>query len=232
MRFAFTFAAFALSAAPALAAGPELKTEPDKTLYALGVVASKSFAEFNLTPKELEVVERGMTDALTGKKLAVDMATYEPKVQQFAMDRMKTTADARKEKEKGVVEGYAKEKGAQKTASGMVFIPVKAGTGASPKATDKVKVNYEGKLTNGTVFDSSYKRGQPVEFPLNQVIPCWTEGVQKLQVGGKAKLVCPPEIAYGVQGRPPVIPGNATLVFDVELLEVAAPPPAPAPAAK
>jgi FKBP-type peptidyl-prolyl cis-trans isomerase FkpA len=225
MRILATLAALAL-AAPALAAGPELKTDQDKTLYAMGVVASKSFSEFNLTPKELEIVQRGMTDALTGKKLAVDVAAYEPKVQQLAMDRMKAAGDARKEKEKGVVAGYAKEAGAQTSGSGMVFIPMKEGTGASPKATDKVKVNYEGKLTSGTVFDSSYKRGQPVEFPLNQVIPCWTEGVQKLKVGGKARLVCPPDIAYGAQGRPPVIPGNATLVFEVELLEIA--PPAPA----
>jgi FKBP-type peptidyl-prolyl cis-trans isomerase len=150
-------------------------------------------------------------------------------VQELAMARMKAAGEARKEKEKGVVAGYAKEKGAQTTPSGMVFIPMKEGTGASPKATDKVKVNYEGKLTSGSVFDSSYKRGQPAEFPLNQVIPCWTEGVQKLKVGGKARLVCPPDIAYGAQGRPPVIPGNATLVFEVELLEIA--PPA-APAAK
>jgi FKBP-type peptidyl-prolyl cis-trans isomerase FkpA len=228
MRILSALAALAL-AGPALAAGPELKTDQDKTLYAMGVVASKSFSEFNLTPKELEVVQRGMTDALTGKKPAVDMAVYEPKVQELAMARMKAAGEARKEKEKGVVAGYAKEKGAQTTPSGMVFIPMKEGTGASPKATDKVKVNYEGKLTSGSVFDSSYKRGQPAEFPLNQVISCWTEGVQKLKVGGKARLVCPPDIAYGAQGRPPVIPGNATLVFEVELLEIA--PPA-APAAK
>jgi FKBP-type peptidyl-prolyl cis-trans isomerase FkpA len=228
MRILAALAALAL-AGPALAAGPELKTDQDKTLYAMGVVASKSFSEFNLTPKELEVMQRGMTDALTGKKPAVDMAVYEPKVQELAMARMKAASEARKEKEKGVVAGYAKEKGAQTTPSGMVFIPMKEGTGASPKATDKVKVNYEGKLTSGSVFDSSYKRGQPAEFPLNQVIPCWTEGVQKLKVGGKARLVCPPDIAYGPQGRPPVIPGNATLVFEVELLEIA--PPA-APAAK
>jgi FKBP-type peptidyl-prolyl cis-trans isomerase len=228
MRTLAALAALAL-AAPAVAAGPELKTDQEKTLYAMGVVASKSFSEFNLTPKELEIVQRGMADSLTGKKLGVDMSVYEPKVQELAMTRMKASGEARKEKEKGVVAGYAKEKGAMTTASGMVFIPMKEGTGTSPKATDKVKVNYEGKLTNGTVFDSSYKRNQPAEFPLNQVIPCWTEGVQKLKVGGKAKLVCPPDIAYGAQGRPPVIPANATLVFEVELLEVAAPA---APAAK
>ena len=94
-----------------------------------------------------------------------------------------------------------------------------AGTGPSPKATDKVRVNYRGTLTNGTEFDSSYKRNAPAEFPLNGVIPCWTEGVQRMKVGGKSKLVCPSDIAYGDQGRPSIPPG-ATLVFEIELLGI------------
>ncbi|HEX8908988.1 MAG TPA: FKBP-type peptidyl-prolyl cis-trans isomerase, partial [Anaeromyxobacteraceae bacterium] len=89
-----------------------------------------------------------------------------------------------------------------------------------PKETDTVKVHYTGTLIDGKVFDSSVKRGQPAEFPLNQVIKCWTEGVAKMKVGGKAKLVCPSSIAYGDEGRPPTIPGGATLVFEVELLDV------------
>jgi FKBP-type peptidyl-prolyl cis-trans isomerase FkpA len=114
----------------------------------------------------------------------------------------------------------AKEKGAQKSASGLVYVPLKEGSGASPKAAERVKVHYEGKLSDGTVFDSSLKRGEPIVFPLNRVIPCWTEGVQKMKVGGKAKLVCPPAIAYGERGAPPVIPPNAALVFEVELLSI------------
>jgi FKBP-type peptidyl-prolyl cis-trans isomerase FkpA len=110
--------------------------------------------------------------------------------------------------------------GGQKTESGLVYRELKAGTGASPKATDVVKVHYKGTLENGTEFDSSYKRNEPAEFPLNQVIPCWTEGVQKMKVGGKAQLVCPASIAYGAAGRPPVIPGGATLVFEIELLGI------------
>jgi FKBP-type peptidyl-prolyl cis-trans isomerase FkpA len=101
----------------------------------------------------------------------------------------------------------------------MIYRELRAGTGASPKSTDTVKVNYRGTLTNGTEFDSSYKRNEPAQFPLNGVIPCWTEGVQKMKVGGKASLVCPSELAYGDQGRPS-IPGGATLVFEVELLEI------------
>ncbi|MGA2715679.1 MAG: FKBP-type peptidyl-prolyl cis-trans isomerase [Bryobacteraceae bacterium] len=114
----------------------------------------------------------------------------------------------------------AAEPGAVKTASGLVYRETEPGTGASPKATDTVKVHYRGTLTDGTEFDSSYKRNEPAEFPLNRVIPCWTEGVQKMKVGGKARLVCPASIAYGDAGSPPVIPGGATLVFEIELLGI------------
>ncbi len=114
----------------------------------------------------------------------------------------------------------AKEKGAEKTASGLVYRSLKEGTGAQAKPSNTVKVNYKGTFIDGTVFDASDKHGGPATFPLNQVIPCWTEGVSKMKVGGKAQLVCPPAIAYGARGAPGAIPPNSTLVFEVELLEV------------
>ncbi len=107
-----------------------------------------------------------------------------------------------------------------KTASGLVITMLKEGTGASPKSSDTVKVHYRGILADGKEFDSSYGRGQPASFPLSRVIPCWTEGVQLMKSGGKAKLVCPSQIAYGSQGIPGAIPPNATLTFEVELLEI------------
>jgi len=113
----------------------------------------------------------------------------------------------------------AAEPGAQKTVSGLIYRELKPGTGASPKATDTVKVHYRGTLTDGKEFDSSYG-GQPLEFPLNRVIRAWTEGVQLMKVGGKAQLVCPANLAYGDRGAPPDIPGGATLVFEVELLGI------------
>ena len=114
----------------------------------------------------------------------------------------------------------AKEKGAVKTSSGMVYHSMKDGSGKSPTAASTVEVNYRGTLTNGKEFDSSYKRKQSISFPLSGVIPCWTEGVQKMKVGGKAKLVCPPELAYGSAGAGSDVPPNATLIFEVELLAI------------
>ena len=115
----------------------------------------------------------------------------------------------------------AKEPGAKVTASGLVYRSLQDGQGASPLATDKVKVHYRGTFPDGKEFDSSYKRNQPIDFPLNGVIACWTEGVQMMKVGGKAKLTCPPAIAYGVRGAGGVIPPNATLQFEVELIAIA-----------
>jgi len=108
----------------------------------------------------------------------------------------------------------------EKTDSGILITTLKEGSGASPKSTEVVKVHYKGTLTDGKEFDSSFKRGQPATFPLNRVIPCWTEGVQKMKVGGKAKLVCPPNLAYGSRGVPGTIPADSTLVFEIELLEI------------
>jgi len=115
----------------------------------------------------------------------------------------------------------SKEKGAVVTSSGLVYLSLKDGTGASPVSSDLVKVHYKGTLTDGKEFDSSYKRGEPATFPLNRVIPCWTEGVQRMKVGGKAKLTCPSAIAYGERGAGDAIPPNATLLFEVELLSIA-----------
>ena len=114
----------------------------------------------------------------------------------------------------------AKEPGAEVTASGLVFRSLKEGNGGSPQASDTVRVHYKGTLPDGKEFDSSYGRGQPAEFPLNRVIPCWTEGLQKMKTGGKAKLTCPPEIAYGSRGAGSAVPPNATLNFEVELIKV------------
>lgn len=207
--------------------GPGLTPHSDqeKTLYTLGAMIGRNLGQFQLTPQDLDMVESGMRDQVMGAKLQVDINQFGPRISQLATERQGQKAQGEKEKAKPFLDKMEKEPGAQKTSSGLIYIEQTPGTGASPAATDMVKVNYRGTLIDGTEFDSSYKRGQPAEFPLNRVIPCWTEGLQKMKVGGKAKLICPSSIAYGDRGNP-TIPGGATLIFEVELLDAKA---APAP---
>jgi FKBP-type peptidyl-prolyl cis-trans isomerase FkpA len=178
-----------------------------------------------MSPAELEQVKAGLSDAITKKKAKVDLEVVRPKIFEMARKRQELKAVAEKEKGKAIVAKAAKEPGAELLASGVVVKTLRAGTGDSPVAADSVKVNYEGRLTDGTVFDSSYKRNQPAEFSLTGVVKCWTEGLQKVKIGGKAQLTCPADVAYGEQGRPPTIPGGATLIFDIELLEIKKPEP-------
>ena len=215
----------------ARAAEVKLETEDQKTLYALGLALSRNLATFALTPAELETVEAGMSDGLFSKEKKVDIDKYGQKIQEMAQARSKAAAEKEKEAAKPFLEKMAQEKGAKKLDSGVIYIEQKAGAGDAPKATDKVKVHYTGKLTDGTVFDSSVERGQPATFPLNQVIKCWTDGVQQMKVGGKAKIICPADVAYGDRGAPPKIKPGSTLQFDVELLEIVKDQPAATPPA-
>ncbi len=216
--------ALAATSARAQAKSEPPKSEEDKTLYALGAVLGSQIKPLELSSTELLKMRQGFEDAAQGKKLQVDMNDYSGKAQAFAKKRqddgMAREAAKQKEASRGFLEAAAKESGAQSFPSGLIYTKLRDGAGKQPSATSTVQVNYEGKLVDGTIFDSSYKRGEPVEFPLNGVIACWTEGVQKMKVGEKAKLVCPSNIAYGPNGQPPVIPGGATLVFTVELLAV------------
>jgi FKBP-type peptidyl-prolyl cis-trans isomerase FkpA len=217
MRLAFALAALLSLSASAQA----LKTDEEKSLYAIGyLVGSRNLAPLSLKPNELEIVKRGLSDGATGKKAQVEPEAQMDKINALAQARSSAGADKEKVAGREFVDKAAKEPGTTKLPSGVIYKTLTPGTGPSPAATDRVKVNYEGKLTNGTVFDSSYKRGQPAEFGLNQVIKCWTEGVSKMKVGEKARLVCPSDAAYGDQGHPPTIPGGATLIFDVELLGI------------
>jgi FKBP-type peptidyl-prolyl cis-trans isomerase FkpA len=218
MRTLIIAAIATLIALPAFAAG-EPKTDDQKTLYAVGLVMARQLGVFELTPDELDYVKQGLTDGATGKTPLVDMEAYKPKIQKMAVARRDAQGEKLAAQSRGYLEKAAKEKGAVKTASGLVYVPLKEGKGANPASTDAVKVNYRGTFLDGKEFDSSYTAGKPAEFKLNQVIKCWTEGVQMMKPGGKAKLVCPPEIAYGERGSG-AIPGNATLVFEVELVEV------------
>jgi len=181
--------------------------------YEAGVDMGNRVAGFLLKESELKFVEMGVRDRALGRPPLVDFKAYDQKVVALHKERVGAAA-------KPFLDQSAKEPGAVVTPTGLIYKELKAGNGASPKAADKVKVHYQGTFANGTVFDSSLQRGQPAEFVLNQVIACWTEGLQKMKVGGKAKLVCPAGIAYGELGRPGAIPPGATLVFEVELLDI------------
>lgn len=206
------------TAAKAKAAAPALATDEQKTIYALGLSMYRSLSQFDLSPAELEIVKRALADAAAGKP-AVDLNQWGPKIQPLAQARAGRVTEREKAASNAYLAKAAAEPGAVKTESGLIYREVRPGSGASPKASDTVKVNYRGTLINGTEFDSSYSRNEPAQFPLTGVIRCWTEGVQKMKVGGKSVLVCPSDLAYGDSGRPS-IPGGAALIFEIELLEI------------
>jgi FKBP-type peptidyl-prolyl cis-trans isomerase FkpA len=216
----FTIGAFMFSLSLVSAQSAAPTTDEQKTLYTLGLALSQSLAVFNLSEAELTMVNAGLADGVLKREPKVNPQEFMPKVQQLQQSRLAVVSEGEKKAGADFLAKAAAEKGATKTDSGLVFSTIKAGKGDSPKATDKVKVHYHGTLTNGEVFDSSVERGEPVTFPLNGVIPCWTEGVQRMKIGEKSRFVCPSSIAYGDRGAPPKIKPGSTLIFEVELLEI------------
>ncbi len=193
-------------------------TDDQKIIYALGLSIYGSLSQFNLSESELALVKRGLSDG-AAKKPAIELSEWGPKMRAFGQYRAQQVADQEKAASESYLTKAAAESGAVKTDSGLVYRELTPGSGASPQASDTVKVNYRGTLVNGTEFDSSYKRNEPAQFALTGVIPCWTEGLQKMKVGGKAMLSCPSKLAYGDGGRPS-IPGGAALIFEIELLDI------------
>lgn len=214
----------------AAASHEAFKTEDERTFYAYGYRVGQNLTSTNPSAAEANAIAQGLKDAITGKPEAVSMAVYLPKVGPMATKRLAAKAELVKAKGKEYADKFAKQEGVKPIPMGGFIQTLREGTGAMPTADDTVKVNYRGTLTDGTEFDSSYKRNEPAQFPLRNVIPCWTNGVAMMKVGGKAKLVCPSDVAYGDQGHPPVIPGGATLTFEIELLDIVKPE-APAAAA-
>ncbi len=213
-----TTALLALLAIPAFAA-EEPKTEEQKTLYTVGLIMADQLKVLRLTPHEFEFVKQGMNDGTMAKQPLVDMKTYRKKAHKLAAARRDAQGKKVAATATEFLDNAVKEKGALKTASGAVYQSISEGSGASPTKEDTVTVNYRGTFVDGNEFDNSYERGKPVEYPLNSFIPCWKEGVGMMKPGGKARLVCPPETAYGNKASG-IIPANATLAFEVELLAV------------
>jgi FKBP-type peptidyl-prolyl cis-trans isomerase FkpA len=229
MRKLFIFILLFLFATPAYAV--RLKNEEHRTLYVLGVNLTKQLSVLNLSEDEYEYVIQGMTDVASGGKLKAEPEAYQKNVNQLFQKRTLAAAQKQKELSTHYLEKAVLEKNAQKTASGLIYQQISEGGGVQPSATDTVKVHYIGTFIDGKEFDNSIKRGRPAEFQLRQSIPCLTEGVGKMKVGGKARLICPSDIAYGDKGKPPIIAGGATIIFDIELLDVKKASPAAAPSA-
>lgn len=224
---------------------PRIFTEEEKVLYALGHALSGQLDGLELSLEELRLVKLGLLDGALKRRPRVELREIRPKLEAFCAARLHPE---RAERTKDVVEegprSWAKPVFEEKThtpgqaqqlsfiddesaaspqittASGLIIREIVAGQGERPSETSVVKVHYHGTLSDGTVFDSSVERGKPASFPLNQVIPAWTEGLQLMSVGGKALLICPPLLAYGDKGAPPAIPPKATLHFEVELLAI------------
>jgi FKBP-type peptidyl-prolyl cis-trans isomerase len=218
--------AHAPKAAVAKSTGPQ--TEEDKTLYSLGVYLSHNLDSFQLSDAEFAQVRAGISDGFHHKADLTAAEAQLPKIQALQKARLTQMAAQEKQAGQAYLAKEATKPGAVKTTSGLLYIPVTVGTGPSPARTDRVKVNYEGRLIDGTVFDSSAQHGGAATLPVAGIIPCWTEALQLMKVGGKMRLVCPAELAYGDRGAMPKIKPGQSLVFDIDLLEIAPPPPAAA----
>ncbi|MBT0666544.1 FKBP-type peptidyl-prolyl cis-trans isomerase [Geobacter pelophilus] len=223
MKRIFITALILLIALPAYAAKKKPVTRPltedQKAFYAVGLVLARQLEVFDLTPAELRIVKRGLNDAARGRKPKVDFAVYSKKSQDLAIARR----DAHGKKLASRVAAFMAQEeareGSVKTASGLIFQSVKEGDGAAPALTDKVKVHYKSTLIDGKEMANTYKIGQADASVLNEFMKCLSEGMQMMKQGGKARLICPPEISLGNEGTDNIPPG-ATLIFDLELLEV------------
>jgi FKBP-type peptidyl-prolyl cis-trans isomerase len=194
-------------------------SDDDKIFYSIGVMAGMGMAEFELTDAELAWVSRGVADAAMRRELLASPEDHMNEIQGIYTSRKARANAAEATASAEFVEQEAAVEGAVRSDSGMIMKVLVDGEGEQPGPTDEVKVHYHGTLRDGTVFDSSVERGTPAQFPLDRVIPCWTEALTQMKVGGKSRIVCPASIAYGSRGMGS-IPGDAALVFEVELLEV------------
>lgn len=211
-----------VAAGSACAADPELKTDDDKTLYALGLVLANQLALFKLTPVELDLVKAGLTDGTLKKPPKVDVEAFGPKIKPLADARVASAAADEKKKGKAYLDTIAAKPGIKKTGTGLLMETIVEGTGKSPVPNDKIKVNYKGTLIDGKVFDESARHGGVYEVTVAgnpPIIKCWNEALELMKVGGKAKLYCPPELAYGDRANGE-IPAGATLLFELELVEI------------
>lgn len=207
--------------------GPEhdaglLRTDQDRTLYALGMLTGQRLSAYNLTPAEILIVQQGMLDHLRGAPKLTDLREWGPRVGELARARVESRMEEQKARGREYTTRAAAEPGARRLPSGAVYRELHAGTGPSPLPIDTVRVNYRARLLGGLLFDTTYSAadaGVPVEFAFQGMIPCWSEGIALMKVGGKARLVCPSDTAYGDHGQSGIPPG-ATVVYEIELVGI------------
>ncbi len=198
---------------------PSVNSDDDKVLYTLGVELGKNIRSFELSEKELELVALGLKESARKQKLKVEPAHFMQKLTELSVKRSREAALKETTASDAYLKDLEKQPGME-NKHGFLFKEITAGKGKVPSEKDRVKVHYEGKLRDGSVFDSSISRGQPAVFPVTGVIPCWTKALQLMKVGGKMQIHCPPSMAYGERGSPPVIPGGAALSFEIELIGI------------
>jgi len=220
-RLLLLAAIVSLASAPAMADEIVVESDDDKAIYLLGLSWARQLGRLYPSEREAQIVGKAIVDFTNDQAMDIDPQVYGPKLNSLAEARREKGLAIEKEKSATFLAKKGEEKGAKVMPSGLVYIETEAGSGDQPTSTDTVSVHYTGRLRDGSIFDSSVMRGEPAQFPLSGVIPCWTEGVSMMKVGGKAQLVCPAAIAYGE--TPPQqsqIPPGAALDFEVELLEV------------
>jgi len=223
-----SFALAFLLATPAALRAEEAtpKTPDQKALYAIGTGMARDLQALKVSPEELRYLIAGIQDQY-GQKAKLDTGTPDvsQNIQRFQRDRLQAALQEEENESKKFLAAVAKEKGAKKLSSGLVYLELKEGAGKKPEATDIVRVTYKGTLRDQTVFDSALDPKEPAEFQLGKVIPCWQQALGEMKPGGKARFVCPSEMAYGNRGMAPAIRPGAALQFEVELLEIVAAPP-------
>lgn len=198
----------------------ELPTSEARTLYTLGQLISRTLEAFSLSPQELEWVKSGLDDGVLRRMPKVDLAAEAGALPALQESRRSATLQRERIAGAAYLTAALQQPDVQRLPSGLVMQSLAVGAGDQPSALDHVSVHYEGKLIDGTVFESSRGRDAPTTLPVRGVIPCWSEALQAMRVGGRSRVICPAELAYGDRGSPPAVKPGATLVFDIELLGV------------
>jgi FKBP-type peptidyl-prolyl cis-trans isomerase len=206
--------------AQAPAAPPEPKTDDEKAFYSMGVALSREIAPLHLTPSELEILKAGLTDAALGRPRKAEPEAFAERLGTIADERSAAAATAEKKAAEAFLAEAAAEEGARKLPTGLVVKMLREGTGRSPNLGDTVRVRYRGTLAGGEVIDTTENESEPASVSLARMIPCWSQALQLMKEGGKARLYCPSDLAYGDRGLPPRVPPGAALVFEVELIEI------------